>query len=163
MTIQPENSNLNYSIDPKFTKVNRLFVLSFEKISGENNTTKDLRDSFSHYHVPKAKIKDNDVLIDGTSSYDLPVKNEGEAYEKIIEMSKNNNYTTGNLLDFPYFKENYGLIAIDLSKRAKLNDPHQINFIGKLEGQNRGATVFLIIKNSEETTFGFLQNSVNIL
>ena len=82
MTIQPENSNLNYSIDPKFTKVNRLFVLSFEKISGENNTTKDLRDSFSHYHVPKSKIKDNDVLIDGTSSYDLPVKNEGAANEK---------------------------------------------------------------------------------
>ena len=48
-------------------------------------------------------------------------------------MSNNNDYTTGNLLDFVYFKENYKLIAIDLSKQTKLKDPQQINFIGKLE------------------------------
>ena len=48
MTIQSNNNNLNYLIDPAFTKVNRLFVLSFERIAGENNTTKDHRDSFSH-------------------------------------------------------------------------------------------------------------------
>ena len=46
MTIQINNNNLNYLIDPTFTKVNRLFVLSFEKIVGENNTTKDPRDFF---------------------------------------------------------------------------------------------------------------------
>ena len=55
--------------------------------------------------------------------FDFPVKNEEEAYQKIIEMSRNNDYTTGNLLDFAYFKENYGLIAIDLSKPTKLKDP----------------------------------------
>ena len=93
----------------------------------------------------------------------MPVKNEEEAYEKIIDISKNNGYTTGNLLDFPYFKENYKLIAIDLSKQTKLKDLQQINFIGKLEGQNNGATMFFKIEKSEETTFEFLQNSVNIL
>ena len=62
----------------------------------------------------------------------MPVKNEKEAYEKIIDMSNNNDYTTGNLLDFAYFKENYKLIAIDLSKQTKLKDPQQISFIGKL-------------------------------
>ena len=65
----------------------------------------------------------------------MPVKNEEEAYEKIIDMSNNNDYTTGNLLDFAYFKKkkkNYRLIAIDLSKQTKLKDPQQINFIGKL-------------------------------
>ena len=41
MIVQPQNSNLDYLIDPTFTNVNRLFVLSFERISGENNTTKD--------------------------------------------------------------------------------------------------------------------------
>ena len=46
----------------------------------------------------------------------------------------NNNYTTGNLLDFAYYKENYKLIAIDLSKQTKIKDPQQINFIG-IEGQ----------------------------
>ena len=49
-------------------------------------------------------------------------------------MSRNNGYTTGNLLDFAYFKENYKLIATELSKPTKLKGPQQMNFIGKLEG-----------------------------
>ena len=52
-------------------------------------------------------------LIDGKIFFDLPVKIEEETYEKIIEMSENNDYTTGNLLDFAYLKENYRLIAVD--------------------------------------------------
>ena len=95
--------------------------------------------------------------------FELPVKNKEEAYEKIIEMSNNNDYTIGNLLDCAYFKENYRLIATDLSKQTKLKDPQQINFIGKLEGQNNGATMFFIIEKSEETNFEFLQIFVNIL
>ena len=102
MTIQPQNNNLNYLIDPTFTNVNRLFVLSF----GRDNAS-DNRDSFSHYHVPNVEIKDLNVLIDGKSFFDWPVKNEEEAYEKIIGISNNNDYTTGNLLDFAYFKGNY--------------------------------------------------------
>ena len=77
-------------------------------------------------------------------------------------MTNNNDYTTGNLLDFAYFKENYRLIAIDLSKQTKLKDPQQINFIEKLETQNNGTT-FFIIEESEETTFNFSQNSVTII
>ena len=92
----------------------------------------------------------------------MPIKNEEEAYEKIIDMS-NNNYTTGNLLDFAYSKENYKLIAIDRSKQTKIKDPQQINFIGKIEGQDNGVTTFFIIERSQETTFECLQNSVNIL
>ena len=78
-------------------------------------------------------------------------------------MSNNNNYTNGNLLDFAYYKENYKLIATDLSKQTKIKDPQQINFIGKIERQDNGVTMFFIIKKPEETTFQFLQNSVNIL
>ena len=91
----------------------------------------------------------------------MPVKNEEEAYENFFEMS-NNDYTTGNLFDFAYFKKNYTLIAIDLSKQTKLKDPQQISFIGKLS-RNTGATMFFIIKKSEETTFNFSQNSVTII
>ena len=118
------------------------------------------RDSFSHYYLPNVEIKDSNVLIDGKNFFDLAVKNE--AYEKIIEMSNNNDYTTGNLLDFAYFKENYRLIAIDLSKQTKLKDPQQINFIGKLDKDN-GATMFFIIEKSEEITFNFSQNSITII
>ena len=74
-----------------------------------------------------------------------------------------NYYMTGNLLDFAYCKENYRLIAIDRSKQTITKDPQQINFIGKIEGQDNGVTMFFIIERSEETTFEFLQNSVNVL
>ena len=92
----------------------------------------------------------------------MPVKNEEKAYEKIMDMSNNNDYTTGNLLDDAYFKKHYKLIAIDLSKQTELKDPKQINFIGKLL-KNTRATMFSIIEKSVETTFEFSQNSVHIL
>ena len=133
------------------------------------NNAGDNRDSFSNYYVPNVEIKDFNVLIDGFNVLideerfsDSPVKNEEEAYEKTIDMSNNNDYTTGNLLDFAYFKENYELITIDLSKQTKLKDPQQINFIGKLDKAN-GAAMFFIVQKSEETTFNFSQNSVTII
>ena len=137
-------------------------MLSFERID-KNDVKKDHRDYFSHYYMPNVEIKDFNVLIDGKSFFALPVKNEEEAYKKIIEMSRNNDYTTESLLNFAYFKENYRLIATDLSEQTKLKYPPQINFVGKLEGQNNEATMFFIMEKSEETTFEFLQSSVNIL
>ena len=128
MANQTKTNNLNYLIDPTFNKVNRLFVLSFEN--------EEDRTSFSKYYTPKVEVKDFDVLIDRKGFFDAPVKNKEEAYEKIIEISKNNDYTTGNLLDYEYFSKHYKLIAIDLSKQTQLEDPdlkQQINFIGKLE------------------------------
>ena len=77
---------------------------------------------------------------------------------ELTKISRNTDYTTGNLLDFAYFKEHYRLIATDLSKQTKLKDPQQIRFIGKLENQAHGAIMFFIIAKSEETTFEFLQN-----
>ena len=74
-------------------------------------------------------------------------------------MSRNNDYTTGNLFDFAYFKENYRLIAINLSKKIKLNDFQRINVIGKLENKANGTKMFFIIEKSEETILEFLQNS----
>ena len=87
------------------------------------------------------------------SFFDLLVKDEEEAYEKTTGVNRNNDYTTGNLLDFACFKENFRLIAIDLSKQTKSNHPQQINFIGKFENQVNGEKVFFIIEKSEETTF----------
>ena len=63
-------------------------------------------------------------------------------------MSNNNDYTTGSLLDFAYFKKNYRLIAIDLSKQTKLKDLQQISFIGRLLN-TCAATIFFIIEKSE--------------
>ena len=98
MTIQPSNRNLDYLIDPTFTNVNRLLVLSFPR----NNNT-DSRYSHSNYYVTKVEINDFNVLIDGKKFFDLPVKNEEEAYEKIMNMGNSNDHTTVSLLDFAYF------------------------------------------------------------
>ena len=77
MTIRPQNNNLNYLIDLTFTNVNRLFLLSFERIE-ENNVIMDHRDSFSHHYISNIEIKVFNVLIDGINFFDLPAKNEEE-------------------------------------------------------------------------------------
>ena len=102
MTNQTKTNYSNYLIDPTFTKVNRLFVLSFENEEG--------RTSFWKYYVPKVEIKDFNVLIAGKIFFDVPAKNKEEAYEKIRSIIKNNDYTTGNLLDYEYFSKHYKLI-----------------------------------------------------
>ena len=145
---QTENNSLNYLIDPTFTNVNRLFVLSFEN---ENDKT-----YFSKHYLPKVEVKDSNVLIDGKTFFEIAVKNKEETYEAIIEMSKNNDYTTGNLLGYEYFKDHCKLIAIDLSKQTELENhdlKQQINFTGRLEENN--ATMFFIIEK-KKNTFYFL-------
>ena len=120
---------------------------------------------FSKYYAPKFEIKYFNVLIDGKGFFDVPIKNKDEAYEKIIEMRKNNDYTTGNLLDYEYFWKHYKLIAIDLSKQTELENPdlkQQINFIGRLT-KNEGGTMFFITEKSEEKTFEFSRNAVTVV
>ena len=93
----------------------------------------------------------------------MPIKTEEEAYEKIIDISRNNEYKTGNLLDYDYLKK-YKLIAIDLSKQQVLQENEdliqQINFIGKLE---EAANVFIIIEKKENTILAFSQNLANVI
>ena len=119
-----------------------MFDLSFEN---ENNRT-----SFSKYYVPNVQIKKINVLIDGESFSDMPIKNGEEIHGKIIEMRRNIDYTTGNVLNYEYFSKHYKLIAIDLSKQIELENPdlkQQINFIGRL-ARMQGATMFFIRRNN---------------
>ena len=109
MSTEAINNNLNILIDPTFTNVNRIFVLAYQ--------TADDRQSFSQFYFPKVMVKDFNVIIDKLAFFDLPIKTEEEAYEKIIDISRHNEYATGSLLDYDYFKKYYKLIAIDLSKQ----------------------------------------------
>ena len=151
-----EAINLNILTDPTFTNVNRLFVLAYQ--------TADDRQSFSQFYLPRVMIKDYNVIIDKLAFFDLPIKTEEEAYEKIIDISRNNEYTTGNLLDYDYFKKYYKLIAIDLSKQQELEKNEdliqQSNFIGRLE---QASNVFIIIEKKENTKLEFSQNFANVL
>ena len=76
MSNQTKNNNLNYSIDPTFTKVNRLFILSFENENDKN--------SFSKNYTPSIEIKDFNVLMDRKNVFDTAIKNKEDPYEKII-------------------------------------------------------------------------------
>ena len=95
--------------------MNRLFVLSFEN--------KDDRRSHSNYYLLKVEVKDYNVMIDGKTVFDQPIKNDFKTYGSIrkIAYGQGDDYTTGCLLDYPYFKENYKTIAIDLSKQQALD------------------------------------------
>ena len=108
MSTEVANNNLNILIDPTFTNVNRLFVLAYQAAAN--------RQSFSTFYMPRVMVKDFNFIIDKLAFFDLPIKNEEEAYEEIIDISRNDEYTTGNLLDYDYFQK-YKLIAIDLSKQ----------------------------------------------
>ena len=158
MPNQNKKNNLNYLIDPTFSNVNRLFVLSFEN--------EDDRTSYYKYYMPSVEIKDCNVLIDSNAFFEWPIKNIEETYEKVTEITDHSGYyTRGNLLDYEYFKEHYKLIAIDLSKQMELENKdikQQINFIGNLERDN-GAVTFFIIEKSEETIIEFLQNYASIV
>ena len=156
MSTEAINNNLNILIDPTFTNVNRLFVLAYQNA--------DDRQSFSQFYRPRVMIKDFNVIIDKLAFFDLPIKTEEEAYEKNIDISRNDEYTTGNLLDYDYFKNYYKLIAIDLSKLHVLQENEdliqQINFIGRLE---QAANVFIIIEKEEHTILEFSQNFADVL
>ena len=158
MSNQNKNNNLNYLIDPTFSNVNRLFVLSFEN--------EDDKTSYYKYYMPSVEIKDYNVLIDGNAFFELPVKNIEETYEKITQITDHSGYyTRGNLLDYEYFKEHYKLIAIDLSKQIESENKdikQQINFIGNLEHDD-DAVIFFIIEKSEETILEFSQNYASIV
>ena len=156
----PQNRYLNYLINPIFQGLNRLFVLSFGNENG--------RTSHSTYYLPKVKIKDYNVIIDGRNFFDQPINSMNKTYENIrkIATGKGDDYTTGCLLDYPYFKENYKMIAIDLSRQNELDaDPRairQINFTANLDRAG-DTTIFFIIEEAKETVFEFSQGTVKVL
>ena len=91
------------------------------------------RDFLDKYYMPLVGSKDFKKLIDNEPFFDQPVKNKQEAYEELIEMSRNDDYTTGNLLDYLYRQNYYKLIVISLSRQTNITIPRQISFTGKLE------------------------------
>ena len=95
-----QNRYLNYLINPSFQEVNKLFVLAFQNENG--------RTSHSTYYLPKVEIKDYNYMIDGRNFFDQPINSMNTTYENIrkIATGKGDDYTTGCLLDYPYFKEN---------------------------------------------------------
>ena len=159
-TNQARNRYLDYLIDPSFQGVNRHFVSSFEDDDG--------RESQKQYCFPTVEIKDYNGMIDGRNFFDQPIKNDLKTYDNIrkIVTGQGDDYTTGCLLDNPYFKKCYKLIAIDLGKQEKLDaDPgaiQQITFDGNLD-RAKGSTIFFIIEEAKEMVCDFSKDTVKVL
>ena len=155
-----QNPNLNYLVEPSFQGVNRLFLLAFE-----NDTRGTLN---SGYYLPNVKIKDYNVMINGENFFDQPTKDNKATYENIRKFvtGQGDDYTNGCLLDYPYFKDSYKIIAVDLSKQQALDaDPRaiqQINFTASLDrvGNTR---IYFILEKAKETILNFVQATVKVL
>ena len=146
-------------ISPSFHGANRLFVFSFEN---ENDRTGQ-----TEYYLPKVEIKDN-VKMYGKNFFDQPINDSIKTYENIrkIDIDKGDDYTTGCLLDYPYFNKNCELVAIDLSKKQALDaNPRatqQINFTANLDCA-AGVTTFFITEEAKETALDISQGTVKVL
>ena len=155
-----QNPNLNHLVQPSFQGINRLFVLAF----GND----DDRISDDEYYLPTVEIKDYNIVINGENFFDQPIKNNKITYDniRIIATGQGDDYTTGCLLDYRYFKDTYKMIAVDLSKQQAVDtDPRaiqQINFTAHLDraGNTR---VYFIFEEAKETILDFSQGIVKVL
>ena len=138
----------------------KIFVLSCE-----NNA---FRTWYAEYVLLNVEIKEYDIMINGRNLLDQPVKNDAKTYKNIRKFAtgQGDDYITGCLLDYFYFKEVYMLIVADLRKQQVLDaDPkaiQQINFTGNLEEAGSTA-MFFIFEEVKETTLDFLQGTVSVL
>ena len=104
-------------------------------------------------------------MIDGRNVFDQPINSMNKTFENIrkIATGKGDDYTKSCLLDYPYFKKNYKMIAIDLSRQSELDaDPRaiqQINFTANLDRAGN-TTIFFVIEEAKETAFEFSQDTV---
>ena len=150
-----------------------MFVLAFNNINATipnnpiNNTANKVeRNSHRKYFLPRVNITNYIVLIDGRNFYDQPINDMIKQYDGIrkIATGQGDDYTTGCLLDYQYFKDHYNLIAIDLSKQKELDADsraiQQIEFYGMLKTNSQVCT---ILEKSKETTLQFSKGTAKVL
>ena len=111
-----EEKYIRELLDSSYQGVKRLFVLAYNNTAGNNQVSVD---SYKKYFLPRVKIENYNIEIDGRNFYDQPINDSIKQYDKIRKISagQGDDYTTGCLLDFSYFEKNYRLIAVDLSKK----------------------------------------------
>ena len=181
--VQAHNDN-NYKrslLDTAIPGVNRLFVMGFNNnvvkpngnpIADENNRAK--RDGHRKYFLPRVDIKDYNVLIDGRNFYDQDISDDFKKYEELrkVMTGRGEDYTTGSLLDYKYWKNNYKLICCELSKQKVLDtNPkanQQVEFIYKLDntrtsvqGGNR-VQILTVLEKEKETNLEFSKGTVKV-
>ena len=145
-----------------------MFVPAYDNTAGNNQVSVD---SFKKYFLPRFKIENYNIEIDGRNFYDQPINDLIKQYDEIRKIStgQGDDYTTGCLLDFAYFEKNYRLIAADLSKQKALDADsraiQQIIFTGKIKSTvaNTRVIIYYILKQSKETILQFCKGTTNVL
>ena len=159
-----QGKNLYKLLNASFQGVKRLFVLAYFIADGGNDEA-GIK-SNKKYFLPREEIKNYNVLIDGRNFYDQPINDIIKQYDEVRKVSTGygDDYTTGCLLDYAYFKDNYRLIAVDLSKQKALNaDPRAIQQIviqGAVGGEdNMKIRLYTILEKSKESMLEFFQRN----
>ena len=151
-----QNKYLNYLIYPSFQGVNILFVLFFE-----NKTDREI---YRGHYLPKIETKDYHVMTNVRDFFDQPIKNDQITYDNIQKRptDQGDDYSTGCLQDYLYFKEHYKLIPIGLSKQHKFDaDPNaiqKISFTGNLENNTK-----MFMEEAKKTALGFSKRILKVL
>ena len=122
--------------------------------------------SYRRYFLPRIKITNCNIEIDGRNFSDHPINDSIKQYDEVRKIStgKGDDYTTGCLLDFAYFEKNYKIIAADLSKQKALDADsraiQQIIFTGHTDDQIK---VYYILEQSKETILEFSKGTTKVL
>ena len=115
--------------------------------------------------LPRVDIKDSNAIIDGRNFYDNNINSDVEKYTELkkVMIGKGDDYTTGSLLDYDYFKKSYKLVAIDLSKQKELDaDPRAIQQIQFKCEFDVESMIYIILEKSKETILEFYKGTVNV-
>ena len=150
-------------LDASYEGVKSLFVLAYRDHGGANRVTAD---SHRRYFFPRVKIGNYNIEIDGRNFHDQPINDLIKQYDEVKKVStgQGDDYTTGCLLDFAYLKNNFRLIAADLSKQKTLDTDsiaiQQIIFTGRA---NSGAMTYYILQQTKETMLQFSKGRTKVL
>ena len=155
-------------LDSSYQGVKRLFFLAYNNTTGNNQVSID---SFKNIFLPRVKIENCNIEIDGRNFYDQPINDMIKQNDKIRKIStgQGDDYTTGCFLDFAYFENNYRLIAADLSKQKALDADsraiQQIIFTGKIKATvaNTRVIIYYILEQSKETMLEFSKGTTKVL
>ena len=160
--------NIRELLDSSYQGVKRLFVLAYNNTEGNNQVSVD---SFKKYFLPRVEIETYNIEIDGRNFYDQPINDSIKQYDEIRKIStgQGDDYTTGCLLDYSYFENNYRLIAADLNKQKALDADsraiQQIMFTGEIKATaaNTRVIIYYILEQSRETTLQFSKGTAKVL
>ena len=162
---QTENADTNavkyINLDPSFQGVNRLFLMAYSRADNNQATINGQQ----KYYLPRIDLKKYYVIIVGRNFYDNPVESDIEKYRELKKSNdwKRKDYTTGSLLDYDYFKKNYKLVAVDLSKQKELDaDPRAIQQIEFKYMLETNSTIYWALEKSKETILEIYKGTVKV-